>query len=242
MKKSILIAAAFLLSVVSAYSQWGNKKVEGNGNMKTETRKTSAYDEISCGGSFDFVLVKGTEGSITVEAEENLMEYIIVEVKDNDLVIKSERKVNLKPSRGKQIKITIPFQDIESVSLAGSGNLTSSDVINASDFKASVAGSGDMDIEISANNTKASIAGSGNLQLKGKTNDLKGSVAGSGDLKAFGLTANNVEISIAGSGDADVICNGNLKARVAGSGDINYKGNPTSKDTKVAGSGKITMN
>lgn len=242
MKKSIVIAAALLISVGSAYSQWGNKRVKGNGTMKTETRKTSDYDEVSCGGSFDFILVKGTEGTITIEAEENLMEYIIVEVKGNDLVIKSERNVNLSPSNGKQITITVPFQDIESVSLAGSGNITSKDVINAQEFKAAVAGSGDMEIEISANNTKASIAGSGNLEIKGKTNDLKGSVAGSGDLKAFGLTANNVDISIAGSGDADVVCNGELKARVAGSGDIHYKGNPTSKDTKVAGSGKITMN
>jgi hypothetical protein len=37
-----------------------------------------------------------------------------------------------------------------------------------------------------------------------------------------------------------VFCTENLKARVAGSGDINYKGNPKTKDTKTAGSGDIS--
>ncbi len=240
MKKSILILAVLLVSTTYSFAQWGNNSIKGNGNMKTETRTTSDYDGVKCAGSFDYVLKKGTEGKITVEGEENLLEYIVVEVKNNTLIIRTEDRVNLRTSNNKTITITIPFNDINEVALAGSGDLHNQDVIKNNDFVAALAGSGNMNLKVNASQVKASIAGSGDLTFSGETNGLEAKVAGSGNFHGFDFHANNVEISVAGSGNADVVCNGELKARVAGSGDINYKGNPKKEDTKVAGSGDVT--
>lgn len=107
-------------------------------------------------------------------------------------------------------------------------------------MEVSLAGSGDVVLNIDASSTKASLAGSGDLTIKGKTNTLEAEVAGSGNFHGFGLVANTTEVSVAGSGDADVVSNESIKARVSGSGDIRYKGNPKKEDTKVAGSGSIS--
>ena len=237
MKKSILLTA--LLFCIS-FSYAGDKSIKGNGNMTTITRTTSNYDGISCAGQFDYILVAGTEGKITIEGEENLLDYIVTEVKNNKLVIKTQNHINLKPSNNKTIKITIPFKDISSVSLAGSGDLWNKDVISATNLDVSLAGSGDILLNINASSTKGSIAGSGDLTLKGSTNNLQANVAGSGDFHGFNLQSNHTDVSVAGSGDAEVVCNESLKARVAGSGDIEYRGNPKTEDTKVAGSGSIS--
>ena len=45
---------------------------------------------------------------------------------------------------------------------------------------------------------------------------------------------------ITGSGSANVVCNGDLLARITGSGDLNYTGKPTHKDTKITGSGSVS--
>jgi hypothetical protein len=66
MKKSILFTA-LLLCISFSYA--GNKSIKGNGNMTTITRTTSDYDGISCAGQFDYILVAGTEGKITIEGE-----------------------------------------------------------------------------------------------------------------------------------------------------------------------------
>ena len=237
MKKSILLTA--LLFCIS-FSYAGDKSIKGNGNMTTITRTTSDYDGISCAGQFDYILVAGTEGKITIEGEENLLDYIVTEVKNNKLVIKTQNHINLKPSNNKTIKITIPFKDISSVSLAGSGDLWNNDVISATNLDVSLAGSGDIVLNINASSTKGSIAGSGDLTLKGSTNKLQANVAGSGDFHGFDLQSNHTDVSVAGSGDAEVVCNESLRARVAGSGDIEYRGNPKTEDTKVAGSGSIS--
>ena len=238
-KKIILITAALLITSAS-YAQWGNKKVKGNGNMTTETRTTSEYDGIKCAGSFDYILVAGKEGQITLEGESNLLEYVVTEVKDGNLIIKTEKKINLRTSWNKTIKVTIPFRDINNVSLSGSGDLWTEDTIKTTNFDAALAGSGDVILDVDASSVTCRVSGSGDLTLKGNTNDLEAKLAGSGDIHAFGLQANNTIASVAGSGDIEIVSNTTLKARVSGSGDIEYKGNPSKEDTKVSGSGSIS--
>lgn len=238
--KSIL-GFTFLLAISTTHAQWrkDGKSIKGNGNVTTITRTTSDYDGIKCGGFMDFKLVKGEEGEITIKGESNLLEHIITEVKNGTLIVKIENGKSLKTSNNKPLLITIPYKDIESVSLSGSGDVWNEGTINASSFSAAVAGSGDLILNINSDSANASVSGSGDLTLKGKTTNLKASVAGSGDFHGYKLNSINVNASVAGSGDISVNCSGELKARVAGSGDIEYRGNPIKTDTKVSGSGSI---
>ncbi|MGV6832310.1 MAG: head GIN domain-containing protein, partial [bacterium] len=186
MKKIVLTLAALSMFSLS-HAQWWGKGKKGNGNVTTETREVGDYDEIKCGGSMDFILVAGDEGTIKIEGESNLLEYIVTEVKGDKLVVKVENGVNLKPSWNKGIKITIPFRDVSAVSLAGSGDLYTKDTIKANDFDVSLAGSGDVIVDVEATSVEASIAGSGDLTVKGNTNNLEAKVAGSGDFHGFDL-------------------------------------------------------
>lgn len=236
MKKLAILSIVFL----SAFTVYGQKRVKGNGNMTKITRTTESYNSISCGGSFDYILVAGKEGNITIEGEENLMDYIITEVKDDKLVVKVKDFMSLKPSLNKGVKVTIPFEDISKVSLAGSGDLWNEDVITTGDLEVALAGSGDVILNVDAKKVEASLAGSGDLTVKGNTDDLEARVSGSGDFHGFDLQSNNTEAYVSGSGDIGVVSNSSIKARVSGSGSIEYRGNPETKDTKVSGSGRIS--
>ncbi|MGC1206291.1 MAG: head GIN domain-containing protein [Flavobacteriaceae bacterium] len=239
MKKTITLLTMSLMFVNIMNAQlWGNKKVKGNGNVVTETRTTSDYDGIKCAGSMDFILVSGNEGKIILEGDSNLLEYIITEVKDDNLIVKVKKGIHM-DYKNKTIKITIPFKDISLVSLAGSGDLFNKDIIETDKLSVSLAGTGDIKLDIKTNFVKGAVAGSGDLTLSGNTDKLEAKIAGSGDFHGFGLQANDTEVAIAGSGDAKVVSNKNLSARVSGSGDIKYRGNPK-LDKKVAGSGSVT--
>lgn len=239
MKNSIIITLALFCFSVS-HAQW--KKIKGNGNMTTVTRSTSDYDTVKCAGSFDYILVAGTEGQITLEGESNLLQYVKTEVKNGSLHIKTEKGKNISPSRNMTIKVTIPFQDLDKVSLSGSGDLWNTDRINSNDFVVTLSGSGDIILDIATKNVSSKVTGSGDLTLKGSTTDLEANVTGSGDFHGFNLQAINADVSVTGSGDVELVCNGHLKARVTGSGDIEYKGTPKTEDSKVTGSGSIESN
>ncbi len=236
--KSITVLI-FLLSTTLSCAQWGNgKKVKGNGDITTITRSTESYEGIKTAGPMNFNLVKGTEGKITIKGDANLMNHIITVVKNNKLVVKVEDNYNLKPSQ--TIEVTITYESISSVSLAGSGDVKNSGTIKADEFKVSLAGSGDIKLNVESQSLTSAIAGSGDIELNGSTTDLTVKITGSGDFDGSSLESTNVTAKITGSGGANVVCNGELKARITGSGDVKYSGKPTNKDTKITGSGSVS--
>jgi len=239
LKLSLAITLS-LLGISESHAQWGNKKVVGNGNVTTKTVSTGNYDGIKGVGSMDIHLERGTEGSITVQTDDNLHEYLEIEVKDNMLVIKTKKNVYLKTKKG--IHVTVPFNDISEVSLVGSGDVDTNDTITADDFEVNVTGSGDVELTIEANDVDASVTGSGDIVLRGTTNSLEVSVTGSGDYEGSDLIAQHTDAKVSGSGDARVYAKQSIKARVHGSGDIVYYGNPAKSDTKTSGSGDISSN
>jgi hypothetical protein len=238
--KKLLIAVLSLVTITSCSAQWG-KKIKGNGVYKTIERTTDDYDSVSISGWFDVDLVEGNEGEITITGEENLLEYIITEVKDGQLIIKVEDNKNLQPSKWKNsIEIIIPVEEIEALSLSGSGDVVSKKTLKTNRFKMTMSGSGDIALPIEANTISATMSGSGDMQLSGSTNDFKATISGSGNIKAYELEAEDVEATISGSADMQVIANKSIKARVSGSGDIRYRGNPDKINTKLSGSGSVS--
>jgi hypothetical protein len=218
-------------------AQFSNKKIKGNGNITTTDRSVSNFDKIGIAGSFDVILNKGNEGDISIQADENLMEYIITEVKNGQLKIKPKKGYQLKST--KTMQITIGFNDLEEVSLAGSGDVTASDAINASDLKLSLAGSGDMNLKVSTKHLTSKIAGSGNISLNGSTDEFSCSIAGSGNLNGYELKATVAKAKIAGSGNIKVNAVSEIHASIAGSGNVYYTGNPDVEKSNSVGSGSL---
>ncbi|MCH2194297.1 head GIN domain-containing protein [Kordia sp.] len=242
MKKATVFIITLLLATTVSHAQWGKKKIKGNGNVTTITRTTSDYDAVSVAGFFDVELVAGTEGTITLKGESNLLEYIETEVKGDVLKIKAKKGANLRVSRGKQLIITVPFRDISGVSLSGSGDVYTKDTIKADTFKMALSGSGDVIVDVNTGKLKMAVSGSGDMTARGTADNAEMALSGSGDIHASKLQAKSAKVSLAGSGDIRLHATDYLKARVAGSGDITCKGKPVKQDTKVAGSGSISMN
>jgi Putative auto-transporter adhesin, head GIN domain len=244
MKNSIkLSVVVFLFSITLANAQDGNwgigEKIKGNGNQKTDKRNTAEYDDIKLLGFFDIDLVAGKEGEINVQAEENLLPYIKIEVDGTTLKIYQEKGKNLQPSRNMKILVTVPFEKISAVSLSGSGDVNTKNQIKTDKFIATLSGSGDINLDVDASDLEAKLSGSGDVHLKGKSDKLTARISGSGNITAEDLVSKDVDAGISGSGDIRVNCSENLSARISGSGDIIYKGEPKTKDTKVSGSGNI---
>lgn len=239
MRKLTVLLALITISIVNAQN-WNKEKVRENGIQTTINRATESYDKIATAGSFNVELVSGKEGTINIKGDENIINYIVTEVIDNELKVyfKKNKSYNYK----QEITIIIPFEEISEISFTGSGNMVTKKVINATNFAIKMAGSGNCIFEINAKNIVANIAGSGNLQLLGATDELEAKTAGSGDLNCDKLISQNADVAVAGSGSLEVNCTNNLIAKVAGSGNIRYKGKPKTIDTKVAGSGDISGN
>ena len=235
MKKLILFLTLIGISTTTE-AQWFGKRINGNGKIVTITRNVDDYDQISVAGSFDVELVAGTEGKLTIKMDENLIEYLVTEVEGQKLKIRWEKGINI--STRSKLLITVPFKDINEVSLSGSGDIFTEDLISGNKLKAALSGSGDIKLRVDTKDLTTAISGSGDIAITGETDTLDCAISGSGAFKGNSLKAKTVEISIAGSGDASVDTVEYLNVRIAGSGDVTYSGNPK-QDVKISGSGSV---
>ncbi|OAB78158.1 head GIN domain-containing protein [Cochleicola gelatinilyticus] len=234
----VLTAILLCTATIDSHAQkWGNKKVKGDGNVITKTITTQEYDVVDVTGSMDVTLITGTEGSVKVTTDSNLHEYITVATKGKTLYIKIENGISIRSQKG--IKVTIPFTDLSGLDLVGSGTIESVAAISSENFEAQITGSGGIKVTINTQNFDAKVTGSGDLKVNGNVQNLEVKVTGSGTFNGKELIAENTEAYVSGSGEASVVANSSLKARVNGSGDITYSGAANKNDTKVLGSGSI---
>ena len=238
MKKLIITSIILTVSFsVNAQNWWKNKKVRGNGNVVTKTRTISDFKGVDVGGSFDVVLVKGKERKVIIKGEENIIKYIETKVRNNTLQVKYQNNINI--STTKKLTVTISYRDIEKISLSGSGNIINKGVLNNSNLKVNLGGSGNITLHVDSVEVQSSIGGSGNIKLQGESNELECSIAGSGSIKAYELNTNILLASVTGSGSIRSTVNKKIKAKVVGSGSVYYKGNPTYIDSNSIGSGDV---
>lgn len=236
MKAFINILALFIIGT-NLNAQVFTEKIKGNGTVVTENRSISDYEKISVAGSFDVKMIKGKEGAISIIADENLMKYIETEVENGHLKIQQKKGYQLKST--KTIVIIVSFETIDAISLAGSGNVSSVDVLTATDLNLNLAGSGGFNLPVSTKNLTSHIAGSGNIKLSGNADVLRCEIAGSGNLDGYDLKATASHINIAGSGNVKIHAVSEIHAKIVGSGDVLYTGNPAIEKLKSIGSGSI---
>ena len=236
MKKTIILIGLFIFAANAS----AQSRIKGNGNVTTKKITTSSYDKVSIAGFYDVDLMAGSEGNITIEGEENLLQYVNIEVENGTLRIATKKGIKISPSMNKGILVKVPFESLQGVSVAGSGDVNSKSTIKTSNFEAKITGSGDMKLDLDATEVDAKVTGSGDMKLIGNATNFTCNVTGSGDIDAFSLESKKVDTSVSGSGNCKVFCSESLEARVTGSGDIDYKGDPKKKNTKVSGSGTIS--
>jgi len=234
--KYLLIALSVI--AIGCNVNINHDRVEGNGNIRKETRNITGFKGLVVSGSFDVVLVQGDVFSIGIEADENLIEYIDVKKNDGQLEISEKDGYELHSKSGIKLRIQMPV--VENLSLSGSGTVKGETSLTNSDaIEIDIAGSGNITLEIKSPKVNVEIAGSGTANLSGTTRKLRVDISGSGECMAEDLLSEDCDVSIGGSGTARVYASISLNASIGGSGDIYYRGEPKDVRKSVGGSGNV---
>jgi hypothetical protein len=236
--KKLFVAFALLLAF-STFGQWPWEKIEGNGNLKKETRQVSGYTAISSSGSWDVMVAYGESNSISLEGDENLLSYIETKVENGKLTIKNKKNVNLHSKN--KITIYVSLTRLTGVTLSGSGDIIGEgkfDNEGTTEFK--VSGSGKIKLAFhKINNVELGISGSGNIRLSGAATTVQAKISGSGNADCGDLLCDDASASVSGSGNVKFYANKSVEANISGSGNVSYKGAATEVKKHVSGSGRL---
>ncbi|MFH0866862.1 MAG: head GIN domain-containing protein [Bacteroidota bacterium] len=233
---AILLFSSALVSFVYLTSCTNFHAIEGNHNVVTETRNISSFTELRSEGSYDVYLIHDSVFYAQVEAEENLLPYIITEISGGELVIKTHEHKNLKNHT--TIKIFVHAPSANSLTLEGSGKIDC-DSISEDNLKIFLDGSGNIFLgKAECDKIKTKISGSGEVDLSGTANETDFNISGSGDINSYNLVQDTCYADISGSGDMYINVNKFLDVHITGSGTVHYYGTPV-VNSDITGSGMV---
>lgn len=114
----VLITASLACAVPSIPS--GIRTIKGSGNVVTEDRDVSGFDSVALLGFGRVIITQGDEESLTVETDDNLMQYIETEVRGGTLELGfTEDDILLDPSDS--IIFRLSLIDLAALDSSGAG-------------------------------------------------------------------------------------------------------------------------
>ena len=238
----IIVGVLILLGVYSIFSlKSGLKNAEenaivGNKNIVKETRELNDFSGLNANDFFIIEIRKGLK-KLEIEAEENLIPYILTNVDKNELKLKLNPKDTYRFNSRPIIKISIP--DLNYLNINGSSIVSMLDSFYIPEAEFNFSGFSKSDLWLGAEQLRIGISGSGELSVKGAAKYVDFGISGSGTIHSEALVAKNSRVRVSGSGTAYVFAQESIDAEVSGSGDVFYYGNPSNVISNISGSGSI---
>ncbi len=172
--------------------------MSGNGNVIEENRDISGFTGVLVSSGIDVYLSEGSDFEVKVEADENLMEAIVTELKGDLLVVKTYR-YGIRHARSKKVFVTLP--ELEKLKISSAGDCVGQTLFNCKDLDLGISSAGDLYA----------------FDLKAKK--VVVDVSSAGDARVFATDEISMNVSSAGNiyykGDAEVI-----RSRTSSAGNI----------------------
>jgi hypothetical protein len=228
-KRTLFILIVLLLSAC------GLRAVRGSEDLVTESGEVSGFDRVEVHGSGEVIITQDGTESLSVETDDNVMEYVTTEVRGRTLELGFEDAVLVSPTR---LTFNVHLKELAGLDVSGSGDIEA-ESIETDRLEIKVSGSGDVQFDsLTAGDVEMRISGSGEVELAGEAAAQDITISGSGKYRAGDLESQDAEVKISGSGDATVWAAESLDVDISGSGSLTYYGRP-SLNSSTSGSGEI---
>ena len=187
--------------------------IRGNGHMVTQEQKLEPFINVKADGAFRIEWHSGPP-AVSVTIDQNLMQYVEMEVRDRVLYVRTTRYIRPRHS----IKVVLTSNTLEGASFSGASQLTAHQLTGSKFY--------------------LETTGASKATLDGAVDELIANITGAGDLRAESLQTKTAQVSVTGAGDARMAVSDNLKVSITGAGKVEYIGDPHIQ-RKITGAGSI---
>jgi len=215
----------FLLSGMSAVKGLPVNSFDKSESIEKETRNVAAFTNIKVGGAFEvFIKQTGTPG-VVVEADSDVLPYIVTEVTGSTLKIGMKSPHPNTWNDVHTLNVYITVADLNALSLSGAVEVTTQSAIKGENIEMEISGAVEVDLNLQYQKLSMDISGASEIKLAGQVEEVNIGASGASELDAFELLVKDLSLTASGATEAYVNASGTLKISASGACDVRYKGN-----------------
>lgn len=235
-KITVLITTylVLLFTTTSCFVE-GMTGIKGSRNVVSEDRNISSnFENIKVQQGINLYLTQGKSTEISVEADDNIIDLLRTEVKNNELKIYFEKNVN----RAKAKNVYLTTDDISAIRTSSGAQVKSENTIEVGSLDLDSSSGSSIKIRVNANEITSESSSGSNIKIAGKTATFSANSSSGSSIDADDLTTTDAYAKASSGSNIDLNVTGKLTAKASSGGDIDYEGNPTdvNKDTSSGGS------
>jgi hypothetical protein len=210
----------------------------GSGNVVAETRDVSDFRALEIDYPAEVIVRQGSQESVTIEAEDNLLPNLKTQVRNGTLEIFYRRENSKHVNPTETVKITIVAKDLADVEFNSAGELII-EQFKTDTLDVSLSGAGTLNLDdIQVQGLSVSLSGAGSMTASGTADDLDVTISGFGDFEGADLHGKDARVDISGAGSATVWVDDDLTAGISGAGSVSYYGS-ASVNRQISGVGSV---
>ena len=204
------------------------ERIRGSGDITTQTRPVGDFDGVTLMSGGRLLITQGTEESLTIETDDNLMPFLETEVSGGELRISAEKdgtSYNLDPSG--DIIFRIGVIDLRDITVYGGGDFEMGTLTTAQ-LDLEVFGAADVVIDdLSADQLRINVPGTADITLSGAVGSQEVRWIGAGTYTGGELRSETAVVSVTGAATVEMWVTDDIDITVTGAGTVNYYGTPT---------------
>ncbi len=224
-----------LLFTTSSCFLDGITGIIGNGNVISEDRTISSnFDVIKVQQGINLYLTQGNKTEINVEADENILDLLITEVKNGELKVYFDKNVN----RAKKRNVYLTTNTIAKIKTSSGASVKSENTLQVTSLDLDSSSGSSIKIHVNATEITSESSSGSDIDIFGNTETFSANASSGSSIDADELEAVDVYAKVSSGANINVNVTGKLTAKASSGGDIDYEGNPkdVNKDTSSGGS------
>jgi hypothetical protein len=219
MKKLLFMA----LSSVVLFSC--NPSLRGSGKIISQVRNVGNFKSLSAATSINVDVTVGSTYEVTVEADDNVIEFVKTEVVGGTLKVRYADNTSL---RNATVTVHVIVPTLEKLMASSSASIIVDGILaNTQKIEFDASSSANIEATVDAPQIDADANSSAEIKLSGKTQTFRVEVSSSGNIEANELLSETTIAQATSSGTANVHASVKLNGQATSSGTIRYKGTPT---------------
>ncbi len=222
----------FLLSGVAT-------SIAGN-NDKTENRKVSSFSEIKVSSGIDVYLKMGDTEAVKVVADDDIIDKLKTEVRDDALHIFMKKNDWFNWGSGnKSRKVYVTVKQLEKLEASSGSDVYCENTLKGDKLDVRASSGSDVKLDVIYKHFSIDTSSGSDANITGKVKFLTAEASSGSDIKAGDLSAVICNASASSGSDITVNVSDEINAKASSGADIRYYGNPKLRETDESSGGDV---
>lgn len=232
--KVLLFTPLFLLFVASSCIFMG-PSIKGDGNVVKENRSLDDFDQIEVSRGMNVYISQSTATSVTVEADENLLDAIETKVSGDVLEIKALK--NIRNATAKKVFVTVP--EISAISTSSGSNVFSETALVAEHLELKSSSGSNLKLELKARRTEAKTSSGSNITLSGNTETFEGEASSGSNIFGEDFATKKCDAQASSGSNIWIRVENELIGKASSGANVFYFGQPQTESIEKSSGGNV---